>query len=100
MAQTTLNAATVVGAGSTVDWDAARGQHTVVVSMTGTGGAQVQLEVSHDGSTWASLTTVSVSNGAGSDIQQGTGVVSARYVRGNLTFVSGTASVTATIAAV
>lgn len=86
-----LNAATATGVGATFDLGSSLVNHSLSVVVTGSGSATVALEVSHDGVNFVSITTVSTTT---FNLLQGTRT--ARYVRANLTSLSGGSSPTVT----
>jgi hypothetical protein len=98
-----LSSATSPGPGIERDLEKVFSRHTLIASMTGASGdsCAVLLEGSHDGATWLTLGSMSMSSP-----NSLRGVVSSisphliRYVRGNLQAgsISGSPIVTATIA--
>jgi hypothetical protein len=101
---TSLNAATAAGPGASNDLETVSNAHTMVVSCTGSTSpftANYVLEGSHDGTAWISLVNGSFGAGATvSSISTSVGSALVRYVRANLTFISGgtAPTFTATIA--
>jgi hypothetical protein len=104
---TSLNAATATGPGASRDLETVGGYHGMIAWSTGSPAtAQVTLEGSHDGSNWVILGTgVNATGGPASLIvpsssTPGNPGLLVRYVRANLTSLSGGSSptVTATIA--
>jgi hypothetical protein len=98
-----LDGATATGPGEAHDLGGVYDHHTIVASQTGSpSSVQVVFEGSHDGQTWISLASLSFSSGPASATVPTTAVPGAlvRFVRANLTTLSGGSSptVTATIA--
>jgi len=95
---TSLNAATATGVGSSRDLEGSFKNHTLIVSTTGTSvSGTIKLEGSHDGSLWKELTSAGFNEQQPSIIEVHTYHV--RYVRANLTSLSGSSPVvTASIA--
>lgn len=97
--QESLDAVTSTGPGTAVDLGQNYAHHTMILSASGSGTAQVLLEISHDGTTWASVNSGNVTAGVGFFPVTVQVERVARYVRANIaSFSSGTPTVTATIA--
>ena len=94
-----LNAATATGAGDSRDLEGSFDHHTLIVSSTGGASINVALEGSHDGTTWVTLANAASGQVTVPNSGAATGPL-IRYVRANLTMLSGGSSptVTATIA--
>lgn len=102
---TSLNAATAVGPGESLDLEGSFGYHTMIVTATsGAGSWNVTLEGSHDDVNWVALSGTQYPNAVtvppSSGFQGGLNVGAlVRYVRANLTSLGGTTpTITATIA--
>ncbi|MFJ1539298.1 hypothetical protein ACIODS_12215 [Micromonospora chalcea] len=97
---TSLNAATSTGVGVARDYETSLRYHTIHVTVAGSpNGANVSLEGSHDGQRWFLLGAVGVGTGQTQAVRT-VNEHFVRYVRANLTDLSGGTSptVTATIA--
>lgn len=95
---TSLNAATTTGPGSSKDFEDVSGNHTMIVTTTGSPSeVVVRLQGSHNGSVWVDLGSVDAFGSA-------PGIVAAaylvRHVRANISTLTGGSAptVTATIA--
>lgn len=90
---TSLNAVTAPGAGSVTDLGVVRSVHSMQTSVTGSpSAATVNLEGSLNGTLWATLAT---STSTTSDVQTASGKA-VRYVRANLTTLTGGTAPTVT----
>jgi hypothetical protein len=93
---TSLSGATTDGAGTALSFEAVLRDHTMIVTFTGTPtSARVNLEGSHDGTSWAVLDTYDyASSGVGARSVH----AAVAYVRANLVSHSGSLALTAKIA--
>lgn len=92
---TALNAAATTGPGPTCDVESTQSlQHTMITTVTGTVQlVEIDLQVSHDNSTWATVATQTVT---GNDPQQLTVYVTGRYLCAYLRTLNGDPGVTVT----
>lgn len=93
-----LDSVTSIGAGDALDSQNVLTYHGMIVTVDNGGSATIALQISNDGINWASFGQASGIEDETVSVNGSSSPMPARYVRANVTSISGSPTITASVA--